>query len=49
VLTDSLGNTVTLQHAASLGAVNDFVEGFIASEARAIAPLAIAMGVQTPN
>ena len=44
MLTDSLGNTVTLQHAASLGAVNDFVEGFIASEARAIAPLAIADG-----
>ncbi|MGE0331288.1 MAG: tetratricopeptide repeat protein [Ramlibacter sp.] len=42
MLTDSLGNAVTLQHAASLGAVNDFVEGFIASEARAIAPLAIA-------
>ncbi len=39
---DSLGNPVTLQHAASLAAVNDFVEGFIASEARAIAPLAIA-------
>jgi hypothetical protein len=42
VLADSLGNTVTLQHVASVGAVNDFVEGFIASEARAIAPLAIA-------
>lgn len=42
MLTDSLGNPVTLQHAGSLAAVNDFVEGFIASEARAIAPLAIA-------
>ncbi len=42
MLTDSLGNPVTLQHAASVAAVNDFVEGFIASEARAIAPLAIA-------
>lgn len=42
MLADSLGNTVTLQHAASVGAVNNFVEGFIASEARAIAPLAIA-------
>jgi len=40
--TDSLGNPVTLEHAASLAAVNDFVEGFIASEARAAAPLAIA-------
>ena len=42
MLTDSLGNPVTLQHAASLAAVHDFVEGFIASEARAITPLAIA-------
>jgi hypothetical protein len=42
VLSDSLGNVVTLQHAASVTAVNDFVEGFIASEARAIAPLSIA-------
>ncbi len=42
MLTDSLGNAVTLLHAASVAAVNDFVEGFIASEARAIAPLAIA-------
>jgi len=32
---DSLGNTLTLDDPASLGAVNDFVEGFIASEARA--------------
>jgi hypothetical protein len=42
VLTDSLGNPVTLENAASLASVNDFVEGFIACEARAIAPLAIA-------
>ena len=28
--TDSLGNPVTLREAGSLGAVNDFVEGFIA-------------------
>ncbi|MEJ5989830.1 tetratricopeptide repeat protein [Ramlibacter sp. PS3R-8] len=34
--TDALGNTVTLQHAASLGSLNAFVEGFIASEARAV-------------
>lgn len=33
--TDKLGNEVTLEHQASLAAVNDFVEGFIASEARA--------------
>jgi hypothetical protein len=32
--TDSLGNPVTLEHSASLAAVNDFVEGFISSEAR---------------
>jgi len=33
---DSLGNTLSLIDGASLGAVNDFVEGFIASEARAV-------------
>lgn len=33
--TDALGNPVTLEDGASLGALNDFVEGFIASEARA--------------
>ena len=33
--TDVLGNPVTLQDAASLAPLNDFVEGFIASEARA--------------
>lgn len=42
MLRDSLGNPLTLQHAGSVSAVNDFVEGFISSEARAIAPLAIA-------
>ena len=31
---DSLGNPVSLEHAESLSAVNDFVEGFIGSEAR---------------
>eukprot|EP01034_Spumella_vulgaris_P022946 gene22946-29131_t len=39
-LTDSLGNTLTLQPAgrlaSSVAAVNDFVEGFIACEARAV-------------
>jgi hypothetical protein len=34
--TDALGNAVTLRDAASLAALNDFVEGFIASEARAV-------------
>jgi len=33
--TDALGNPVTLRDAASLRALDDFVEGFIASEARA--------------
>jgi tetratricopeptide (TPR) repeat protein len=33
--TDALGNAVTLRERASLAALNDFVEGFIASEARA--------------
>ncbi|HUR88823.1 MAG TPA: tetratricopeptide repeat protein [Ramlibacter sp.] len=33
--TDSLGNPVTVSSDASLAAVNDFVEGFIGSEARA--------------
>ena len=41
MLTDSLGNPVTLQDAGSLGAVNDFVEGFIACEARAVNVLRI--------
>ncbi|HYE41533.1 MAG TPA: tetratricopeptide repeat protein, partial [Ramlibacter sp.] len=33
--TDALGNAVTLEDAGSLAALDDFVEGFIASEARA--------------
>ncbi|MBK6005078.1 tetratricopeptide repeat protein [Ramlibacter ginsenosidimutans] len=33
--TDALGNNITLRERASLAALNDFVEGFIASEARA--------------
>jgi hypothetical protein len=36
MLHDCLGNPVTLQDAASLGAVDDFVGGFIACEARAV-------------
>ena len=35
-LTDSLGNPVTLQDPASLTPLNDFIEGFIACEARAV-------------
>ena len=40
--TDSLGNPVTLDDAASLSAVDAFVEGFIACEARAVDALAAA-------
>ena len=36
LLTDSLGNPLTLHDPASAAAVNDFVEGFIACEARAV-------------
>ncbi len=39
---DSLGNPVLLQNPASLSAVNDFVEGFIACEARAANVLSVA-------
>lgn len=39
---DSLGNTLSLTDSASLAAVNDFVEGFISSEARAANVLAAA-------
>ena len=42
MLTDCLGNPVTLQHASSLQALDDFVEGFIASEARAVHILTVA-------
>lgn len=40
--TDVLGNAVTLRDGASLASLNDFVEGFIASEARAVNILAAA-------
>ncbi|WP_162583902.1 tetratricopeptide repeat protein [Variovorax sp. PBS-H4] len=39
---DSLGNPITLTDPASLRAINDFVEGFIACEARAAGVLAAA-------
>jgi hypothetical protein len=42
VLHDFLGNPLTLADAASLEAVNDFSEGFLASEARAVNILRIA-------
>ena len=41
MIADCLGNPLTLQDADSLGAVNDFVEGFIACEARAVNVLKI--------
>jgi hypothetical protein len=40
--TDALGNAITLADGRSQGAVDDFVEGFIASEARAVNILAAA-------
>jgi hypothetical protein len=42
MLSDSLGNPVHLEDPASLSAVNDFVEGFIACEARAANVLSVA-------
>ena len=42
MLADSLGNPLSLQQAQSLGAANDFVEGFIACEARVANILQIA-------
>lgn len=41
-LSDSLGNPLSLDDPASLRAVNDFVEGFISCEARAVDVLAAA-------
>jgi hypothetical protein len=46
--TDSLGNTVTLGDEASVAAVNDFVEGFIASEARSANVLSAASRDDSP-
>ena len=46
--TDVLGNRVTLHDKSSLGAVDDFVEGFIASEARAVNVLAAAERDESP-
>ena len=46
--TDSLGNPLTLADEGSVAAVNDFVEGFIASEARAANVLAAAQADESP-
>src|SRR5450830_895384 len=46
--TDSLGNAVTLESPGSLDALNDFVEGFIASEARAVNILQAAVQDASP-
>jgi hypothetical protein len=46
--TDSLGNALTLEDGGSVAAVNDFVEGFIASEARAVNVVAAAANDASP-
>jgi len=46
--TDCLGNPVLLENPGSLAALNDFVEGFIASEARAVNILAAAAHDASP-
>jgi hypothetical protein len=47
--TDSLGNPVTLESGDSLAAINDFVEGFISSEARAVNIVAAAAHDMSPT
>ena len=46
--TDTLGNPVTLESEGSLAALNDFVGGFIASEARAVNILVAAANDSSP-
>ena len=46
--TDSLGNAATLENESGVVALNDFVEGFIASEARAVNILAAATHDTSP-
>jgi predicted Zn-dependent protease len=46
--TDCLGNPVTLDNQDSVAALNDFVEGFIASEARAVNILQAAAADDSP-
>ena len=48
MLNDSLGNPVHLEDPSSLSAVNDFVEGLIACEARAVNVLSIAGTDRSP-
>ena len=48
MLSDSLGNPVHLEDPASLSAVNDFVQGLIACEARATNLLSVAGSDQSP-
>jgi hypothetical protein len=45
---DSLGNPLTLDNGESVGAIDDFVEGFIASEARAVNIVAAAANDPSP-
>jgi len=47
-LADSLGNTLTLGDPASLPLVDDFVMGFISTEARAVNLLAVAEADASP-
>ena len=49
MLTDSLGNTLSLQDPGNVSAVNDFVEGFISCEARAVHVLRVADTDQAPS
>ena len=48
MLTDSLGNPVYLEDPSSLSAVNNFVEGLIACEARAVNVLTVASTDRSP-
>ena len=47
-LSDALGNPVSLADPASLGPLNDFVEGFIACEARVANVLQVAQTDASP-
>lgn len=48
MLTDCLGQPVTLEDPSSISGLNDFVEGFIASEARAANLLSVAAHDRSP-
>ncbi len=45
---DALGNPLSLQDGGSLAAVNDFVEGFIGCEARAVNVLSVSADDHSP-